>query len=179
MSPQVFRIPIDDATLRINDSGEDGWPSLWAGRPQSGVPVTCHSCHAQFPYEQLWTETEYDDGDINEIDDLCPCCGTAGCCRVSYESPIDAARRTGVGIAFSSALIECCRNREFLQEYDRLHGTNLSFRGSAIEIAIDLAACRQQQELRKFAVFVWNTVFLPTYWVNGQWTCQLQEEIHG
>lgn len=49
----------------------------------------------------------------------------------------------------------CCANKELVAEYDRLRGTNLSRRGSPLELAIDDASGRFESDARDF--YEWAT----------------------
>lgn len=57
-------------------------------------------------------------------------------------------------------LLYCARDRELVANFDRLCGTNLSFRGTAIELAIDKVTGRQDSELERFVHFVIECVWL-------------------
>jgi len=62
---------------------------------------------------------------------------------------------------FLQCLREAAANKELVAEFDRLNGSNLSFRGAPIEIALDQATGRQREELQKFVEFVRDAVYLP------------------
>jgi hypothetical protein len=55
---------------------------------------------------------------------------------------------------FEDAVMECFTNKQFLVEYDRLIGTNLSKRLSPIEKAIDEATKMRDVEMLGFIKFV-------------------------
>lgn len=57
------------------------------------------------------------------------------------------------GVTFAVCLARCAGDPAFVAEYDRLRGTNLSFRGSVLDL-------RQSAEFEAFADFVWDAVFL-------------------
>ncbi len=62
---------------------------------------------------------------------------------------------------FEAALRAAAGNRELLKEYDRLRGTNLSRKGSPIELAIDDSTGRTEEEFRAFAAFVLEYIWIP------------------
>jgi len=62
-------------------------------------------------------------------------------------------------MGFLDVLSECARMPELVAEFDRLAGTNLSFRGSALDLKIDEATGRLDDDLRKFIAFVWDCVW--------------------
>lgn len=48
---------------------------------------------------------------------------------------------------WATALFE---DKQFVAEYDRLHGTNLSRRGAPIELMVDKASGKLEEEMRGF-----------------------------
>lgn len=60
---------------------------------------------------------------------------------------------------FHKCLQESAGNPEFVEQFDRLMGCNLSMRGPAINIEIDKATGRQREDLEKFITFVRETVY--------------------
>ena len=60
---------------------------------------------------------------------------------------------------FADCLSVAARTPEFVTEFDRLAGTNLSFRGSVIERMIDDATGRTEPELIMFIEFVYEFVY--------------------
>lgn len=64
------------------------------------------------------------------------------------------------GISFLECLKECASNRELISNYDRLRGTNLSLKGTPIELSIDMASGRIEKEMHDFIDFCWEYVFL-------------------
>lgn len=50
-------------------------------------------------------------------------------------------------------------NSDLVREFDRLHGTNLSRRGSGLELAIDDASGRTESDVRQFCEFVAEFVY--------------------
>ena len=62
-------------------------------------------------------------------------------------------------MTFYGCLMECANNQELVKEFDRLRGTNLSLRGSPIEIEIDKSTGRLDHDLKLFVDFVWECVW--------------------
>ena len=58
-------------------------------------------------------------------------------------------------------VLECAKNAEFVSNFDRLRGTNLSRKGSPIEIAIDDATGRMDADSELFFDFVFMYVWMP------------------
>jgi len=73
---------------------------------------------------------------------------------------------------FLRCLKEAAANPEFVAEFDRLTSSNLSMRGSPLELAIDREAGRTDAELGKFVWLVWRAVFVPL-------TAERRGGIHG
>lgn len=57
-------------------------------------------------------------------------------------------------MTFDQAVLRCAANTELVTQFDRLNGTNLSRKGSPIELAIDDASGRTNADLAKFVDFV-------------------------
>lgn len=64
------------------------------------------------------------------------------------------------GVSFAECLGSSSRNAELVANYDRLRGTNLSQKGSGLDLAIDQASGRMETELEGFIEFVWEFIFL-------------------
>lgn len=47
---------------------------------------------------------------------------------------------------------------ELVAEFDRMHGTNLSLRGSGLDLRIDLACGRPEGDVAQFVAFIHETV---------------------
>ena len=60
-----------------------------------------------------------------------------------------------------TCIMYTARNKEFVKEYDRLRGSNLSLNGSPIDLLIDECSGRQESELREFIEFVYEWIYLP------------------
>lgn len=63
-------------------------------------------------------------------------------------------------VTFLDCLMAAAGKPEFVENYDRLNGTNLSRKGSPIELAIDDASGRVEAELAGFINFVHDAVWL-------------------
>lgn len=64
-------------------------------------------------------------------------------------------------VTFAECLRNCVSNTALVREYDRLRGTNLSFTGSQMDLAIDRACRRQEQEFEAFTAFVFEYIWMP------------------
>jgi hypothetical protein len=64
------------------------------------------------------------------------------------------------GVTFVQCVHAAAENPELIREFDRLYGTNLSLRGSPIEIMIDEASGKLNSDLQQFCEFVWDCVFI-------------------
>jgi len=60
---------------------------------------------------------------------------------------------------FRACLVEAVREPGLVAEYDRVRGTNLSLRGSALELAVDKASGRLDEEVAGFVEFVREWVY--------------------
>lgn len=67
---------------------------------------------------------------------------------LTFASPAAAA-------GFEAVLRECAANTEFVAGFDRLTGSNLHLAG----VDVNVASGRLDAEMRRFAVFVHDTVF--------------------
>lgn len=61
---------------------------------------------------------------------------------------------------FFECLREAAQYPGFVEEYDRLTGSNLSRRGTGLDLAIDQASGRLETELHAFAIFVRDHVYV-------------------
>ncbi len=64
-------------------------------------------------------------------------------------------------MSFADVIRAAVDNQELLKEYDRLSGTNLSMRGTPLDIIIDEATGRVEAEIPDFVDFVYNAIWLP------------------
>lgn len=64
-------------------------------------------------------------------------------------------------MTFSDCLYECAANREFISNFDRLYGSNLSRSGSPIELMVDDSSGRTDADAKAFINFVWQYVWCP------------------
>jgi hypothetical protein len=62
-------------------------------------------------------------------------------------------------VDFAEVLLICGRNRELVAEFDRLHKSNLSRRGTGLDLMIDDAAGRTDADVRAFAEFVREFIY--------------------
>jgi len=67
-------------------------------------------------------------------------------------------------ITFYECLMACAANRDLVREFDRLRGTNLSLKGSGIELMIDEATGRLKQDLQAFVEFVYEFIWVRIDW---------------
>ena len=63
-------------------------------------------------------------------------------------------------INLSTVIFQSSKNKELVQQFDRLHNTNLSFDGSVLDLEIDKCSGRLNADLQKFIEFVYDKVFL-------------------
>lgn len=64
-------------------------------------------------------------------------------------------------IDFGYVVKTCLKNKEFVAEYDRLNGTNLSKKLSPLENAIESATGLREKELLSFIAFVDLAIWSP------------------
>jgi len=62
-------------------------------------------------------------------------------------------------MTFLDCLYAAASNRELVSEFDRLRGTNLSLRGTGLELEIDKATGRLDSDVEAFIAFVWDCVW--------------------
>lgn len=62
--------------------------------------------------------------------------------------------------AFMEVLMVVAANAELVREFDRLYGSNLSRRGTPLELEIDDATGRTNADLGAFVAFVYECVWL-------------------
>ena len=55
-------------------------------------------------------------------------------------------------------VLEVMHNKEFIKNYDRLRGTNLSLTGSPIELEIDFSSGRMEKEVEGLCRFVMEEI---------------------
>ena len=63
-------------------------------------------------------------------------------------------------MTFADVLMEAAHHREFVEQYDRLSGTNLSRCGTGIDLTIDDASGRMDAEVPAFVAFVYECIWL-------------------
>ncbi len=62
-------------------------------------------------------------------------------------------------MTFSECVREAAANKELVAEFDRLNGTNLSLKGTNLDVQIDLACGRLELDVAKFVQFVKECVW--------------------
>ena len=62
-------------------------------------------------------------------------------------------------MTFEEVLIRCSKDEEFVLQFDKLMGANLSFKGTALELGIDKASGKLKDDLAKFTYFVYETIW--------------------
>lgn len=60
---------------------------------------------------------------------------------------------------FRQCVQECFANRELVKEFDRLTGSNLSLKGSGLDLQIDFGSGRFDGEAERFVEFVRECVW--------------------
>ena len=63
-------------------------------------------------------------------------------------------------MTFTECVKFCAGNAEMVRQFDRLRGTNLSLRGSALDLAVDEATGRLRHDLALWVAFVYDAVWL-------------------
>lgn len=63
------------------------------------------------------------------------------------------------GVTFVQCAMAAVEKTELVKEFDRLCGCNLSRRGAPINIMIDDATGKFDEDMKKFLQFVWDSVF--------------------
>lgn len=56
-------------------------------------------------------------------------------------------------VSFSDFVFQCIESQELVQEFDRLRGTNLSLRGTVLDLEIDRATGRFDHDVQAFLDF--------------------------
>jgi hypothetical protein len=78
-----------------------------------------------------------------------------------------AAIRTD-GITFVDCLVTAALDVNFVREFDRLTGCNLLRKGVPIELAIDEATGRMENDIKYFCQWVWDVIFTRLPLLDGQ-----------
>lgn len=63
------------------------------------------------------------------------------------------------GVSFEQCLYTCVNDKEFVASFDALMGTNLSLKGSPLDLLIDVESGRLDSDIEKFIDTCWDTVF--------------------
>lgn len=64
------------------------------------------------------------------------------------------------GLSFIQCLFVAFENPEIIKEFDRLKRTNLTGKGTPLELAIDEASGKLEHDIILFAEFIWESVFI-------------------
>lgn len=64
-------------------------------------------------------------------------------------------------MTFQECVTTCAANPELIANFDRLAGTNLQRKGLPIEVAIDKATGKLDDDLRRFVQFVDEWIWTP------------------
>lgn len=64
-------------------------------------------------------------------------------------------------MTFEQCVMKCAANKELIQQFDRLAGTNLQLHGAPIELAIDKATGKLADDVRRFVSFVDEWIWTP------------------
>lgn len=62
-------------------------------------------------------------------------------------------------ISFSDCVSAAIFNSQLISEFDRLTGSNLSLKGTPLDIEIDRATGCQQKDIASFLAFVYEVIF--------------------
>jgi len=64
-------------------------------------------------------------------------------------------------MTFEDCLTKCVGNKELVQQFDRLTGSNLCHQGVPVDLAVDKATGRIDSEFMNFVDFVFEFVYMP------------------
>ena len=67
---------------------------------------------------------------------------------------------TRKGVTFCECLMACASTKPLVKEFDRLLQANLQRSGAPVELMIDDATGKTNDDIEKFIRFVWETTFL-------------------
>jgi hypothetical protein len=62
-------------------------------------------------------------------------------------------------LSFKDIILESAKNAELVTQFDRLNGTNLSLKGTGLDLEIDKASGRLDRDLKLFVEFVYECVW--------------------
>lgn len=62
-------------------------------------------------------------------------------------------------MTFNECVLECAKDKVLVAEFDRLRGTNLSLRGTGLDVQIDVASGRLEQDVAQFVQFVKDCIW--------------------
>jgi len=60
---------------------------------------------------------------------------------------------------FIETLLVCADTKELVEQYDRLNNSNLSLKGSTLDLKIDEATGRLDYEVEQFVIFVYEYIY--------------------
>lgn len=63
-------------------------------------------------------------------------------------------------MTFEECVLFCAANRELVHHFDRLTGSNLSLKGTPVDLAIDQSTGRLNHDLGAFVAFVYECVWI-------------------
>lgn len=63
-------------------------------------------------------------------------------------------------LIFHGCVMICLGNKEFVTQFDRLTGTNISKKGTPIEILVDESTGYFDKGFREFLEFCWDYIFM-------------------
>ena len=64
-------------------------------------------------------------------------------------------------ISFNLCVDGVIENKDFIKEFDRLYGSNLSMIGAPIELMIDKSTGRIDSDVKELLEFIYKYVYLP------------------
>jgi hypothetical protein len=70
---------------------------------------------------------------------------------------------------FHVCLNAAVRERELVENFDRLYGANLCRRGAPLDLTIDEATGRQSADMERFCEFVFDFVYARMEHPAGKW----------
>ena len=66
----------------------------------------------------------------------------------------------GEQVTFMTCLLESAGNRELVEQYDRLHGTNLSTKGGGLATKVGERAWSINKDAKEFVLWVYEYIWL-------------------
>ncbi len=62
---------------------------------------------------------------------------------------------------FRKCVLKAAADKEFVQQFDRLHGSNLQRKGHVLSKMVDDATGKTDEDIRTFLELVHQTIYLP------------------